>query len=143
MFQHRIVSAVCLVATTLVSFEIGCSSSGQSQLPVQATQATNGQVKYDDGSPVTAGLVEFSPLDGGLPARASIGSDGRFSLSTIQDNGSITSGAKAGKYRVTVTPSSSEQRNSGQRNEVAISLSQQLTVLEGQNEFPVVVPKPR
>ena len=137
MFQQRIVVATCLM-TTLASFGIGCSSSDQSPLPVQATQETNGQVKYDDGSPVTAGLVEFSPLDGGLPARASIGSDGRFSLSTIQDNGSITIGAKAGKYRVTVTPASSNQRN-----EVAISLSQQLTVQEGQNEFPVVVAKPK
>ena len=136
--SYRRTIAAILTAVTLVVIGSGCSGSDQSTEPSTPTHSANGQVKYEDGSAVTAGLIEFTPIDAGLPARATIGSDGSFSLSTIQDNGSISVGAKAGKYRVTVIPPPSENRS-----EPAIPASQELTVSAGQNEFPVTIPKPQ
>ena len=39
-----------------------------------------GTVTFADGRPVTAGVVEFAPVDGGPAARGQIQQDGKFTL---------------------------------------------------------------
>ncbi|MFN0195324.1 MAG: hypothetical protein ACKVT0_01155 [Planctomycetaceae bacterium] len=71
----------------------GCGESGPTIVPV------SGSVSYK-GSPLTNGIVRFNPVDPktGRPAEGNIGSDGKFTLSTIKSS----DGAIAGEYNVTV-----------------------------------------
>jgi hypothetical protein len=55
-----------------------------------------GRVVLRDGRPIPSGVIEFAP-DSGPHARAKIGPDGRFALSTDG-----RAGAVAGKHRVVV-----------------------------------------
>jgi hypothetical protein len=56
-----------------------------------------GKVVFRDGRPVTTGVIEFSPADGGPSARARIGADGRFVLTTGDRPGAV-----AGRHRIGV-----------------------------------------
>jgi hypothetical protein len=69
----------------------GC---GADQVPVWETR---GKVVFADGSPVTMGLIELTPIDRGPAARAKINLDGTFVLKTGERNGAI-----AGTHRVAV-----------------------------------------
>ena len=61
-----------------------------------------GSVTYDDGTPLTKGLVIFERVGGGPPitARGEIQPDGRYELSTDKPG----DGVPAGKYRVLLNP---------------------------------------
>jgi hypothetical protein len=62
------------------------------------TWPVSGKVVFPDGSPVTSGVIEFAPAEGGGPAaRGAIGPDGTFDLITGKERG-----AAAGRYRVAV-----------------------------------------
>lgn len=69
----------------------GCGPGGP------ALHSAAGKVVFRDGRPVTAGMVEFAPADGGPAARAKVGPDGRFTLTTGDRPGAV-----AGSHRVMV-----------------------------------------
>jgi len=70
----------------------GCSS--QTLFPV------SGKVSHKDGSPVTAGMVIFEPVNQKVSARGEIHSDGSFQLGTS----GMSDGAMEGEYRVLIAP---------------------------------------
>ena len=81
---------LALVALCLV----GCSSG---MYPVE------GQVRFADGRPATelaGGFVTFQSLAADISSQGVIDEEGRFRLSTRQEN----DGAYPGKYRVLVSP---------------------------------------
>jgi hypothetical protein len=88
--------AWCIVAIgSLLFAAVGC---GPRLHPVRGT------VTYDDGKPVTEGLVVFESSDQepASMARGEIRADGSYELGTYRPG----DGAKAGKYRVLVAPKS-------------------------------------
>jgi hypothetical protein len=64
--------------------------------------AVHGRVVYEDGSPVTEGIVigEKAEGDRRVKAQGSVKSDGTFSWGTLSPG----DGAEPGKYRVVVVP---------------------------------------
>lgn len=77
----------------LLVLAAGCGPGGPDVYPA------GGVVTFRGGRPVTAGVVEFSPDDGGPAARGKIAADGRFTLATGDRPGAV-----AGKHRVAVVP---------------------------------------
>jgi hypothetical protein len=76
-----------------VALFVGCSGGG--------TVPVTGKVTLTDGTPVTAGHVEFSTEDMKMSSSGEIGEDGTYTLSTYgQDDG-----CPPGKYRVMVSNS--------------------------------------
>jgi hypothetical protein len=69
----------------------GCGSRGPD------LHAVTGRVVFGDGRPVSSGVIEFAPPDGGPTARGRIGTDGRFTLTTGDRPGAV-----AGQHRVAV-----------------------------------------
>src|SRR5438445_12623563 len=67
-----------------------------------ALQPVNGKVTYDDGTPVTKGIVVFESMDAKNPrtARGELRADGSYELGTQKPG----DGAATGTYRVLVTP---------------------------------------
>ncbi len=61
------------------------------------TYPTSGRVVLQNGQPVQAGSIEFSPVEGGSAARGRIESDGRFTLTTGNRAGAI-----AGAHRIVI-----------------------------------------
>lgn len=82
-------SALSLIASLLMS---GCGSQGPQTFPIQ------GKVRFEDGAPVRAGLVELESVGGQVNARGEIQADGAFQLTTR----TFHDGAIAGKHRVIV-----------------------------------------
>lgn len=78
---------------------IGCGDGRPTRVPVSGTVLI-------DGKPVEAGWVCIMP-DNARPAISAIGSDGRFKLTTYDDD----DGVVPGKHTVTVT--AIESRNNG------------------------------
>src|SRR5262245_2010077 len=76
----------------LAIFVAGCGS--QIFFPV------SGKVTHKDGTPVTAGLVIFEPVNQKISARGEIRPDGSFQLGTNTNN----DGAMEGEYKVLVAP---------------------------------------
>jgi hypothetical protein len=74
---------------------LGAAGCGASRYPVQ------GKVTFEDGTPLTSGLVVFEKNEGEtkVMARGEIGSDGSYRLGTSSPG----DGAAPGKYRVLVT----------------------------------------
>lgn len=72
--MSRLAGATVLVVVTALA---GCGDTGPPLYPVK------GVVQLADGTPVETGTVEFTSEDGAHTARALIGKDGSFSLSTI------------------------------------------------------------
>ena len=70
----------------------GCSSQG--------LFSVSGKVAHKDGTPVTAGLVIFEPVDQKISARGAIKADGTFQLGTNTNN----DGAAEGEYKVLIAP---------------------------------------
>ena len=73
----------------------GCDSKGPDVYPV------SGNVVYQDGTPMTEGMVEFEALDGewaGRNARGLIKNDGTYVLTTATPD----DGAVAGQHRAIV-----------------------------------------
>src|SRR5262249_18383635 len=73
----------------LVAFAAG-GCGNQTCFPVSGT------VTYKDGTPVTAGLVIFEPVNQKISARGEIKPDGSFQLGTHGDS----DGAMEGEYKV-------------------------------------------
>jgi hypothetical protein len=88
MFVPRTLQLFSLAALVLLG--TGCSDGRPSRVPV------SGQVLID-GQPVTRGTVQVIP-QGDRAAYADIGPDGRFRLSTFEDN----DGCVLGKHKVVV-----------------------------------------
>jgi len=109
----------------------GCGRSGL--YPVK------GKVIFPDGTPLTAGTVEFGPVDKDamLAPRGEIKVDGTFQASTYAEG----DGAPPGKYRVLVTPP--EQVDPGQPRPLPFdrrfssyaTSGLEYTVKPGRNEF--------
>jgi hypothetical protein len=76
----------------LMLFTTGCSNA--TFFPV------SGKITHKDGTPVTAGLVIFEPVDQKISARGEIHADGSFQLGTHTNN----DGAGAGEYKVLIAP---------------------------------------
>jgi hypothetical protein len=85
--------AVGLIVLTALT-AAGCG--GRKLYPVQ------GEVVFQDGSPLTGGMVIFEPVDKEVKtgARGEIQADGHFRLGTEQDG----DGALEGRYKVLVRP---------------------------------------
>lgn len=73
-------------------FLVGCGSGKPATYPVP------GSIKFEDGSPVTFGIVEFFHPELELSARGKIQPDGTFRISTFEPG----DGAVAGKHRVMI-----------------------------------------
>jgi hypothetical protein len=70
----------------------GCGKAKPATAPVAGTV-------LHDGKPLADAAVLFEPLAGGVPARGSTDSDGRFTLSTFDRN----DGALVGRHRVAIS----------------------------------------
>ncbi len=105
MEETHVDFACCMLQKWLIpSFVVllvaaGCESQQPRTFPVR------GKVTYQDGTPVTAGMVEFEPApQEGAPlaerynARGRIHDDGSYSLTTFREG----DGAVAGRHRVIV-----------------------------------------
>lgn len=62
------------------------------------TYPVSGVVQFEDGRPVTSGVIEFRASGAGSVARAKIGRDGSFTLGTF----TVDDGAVAGRHQVLV-----------------------------------------
>lgn len=71
---------------------VGCGSGREKTYPVE------GIVVFKDGSHVKVGTVETKSLRTGVQARGTIDQDGRFTLSTFENN----DGAVAGDHQVVI-----------------------------------------
>lgn len=136
----RTVAALVLVGV------VGCG--GTRTYPVQ------GKVVFPDGTPMTAGLVVFEPVEAQRPpisARGPIEADGTFRLSTFQPG----DGTIVGRHRVLVTPPTRTRpgRNVDQdeKSPPAVidarfrsfdSSGLEFAVTSGKNDFTIVVKKP-
>jgi hypothetical protein len=124
---------------TALMVAAGCGRSGL--YPVK------GKVVFPDGTPLTAGTVEFDPLDKKsiLAPRGEIRADGTFRASTHEDG----DGAPPGQYRVMVTPP--EQVDPDQprpkpfdrRFQSFQTSGLEYTVKAGTNEFFTITVEPR
>jgi hypothetical protein len=75
----------------VVLVSVGCSDQPR-PYPV------SGKVLFDDGAPLSGGRIEVRSLEHPLVARASIGRDGEFTLTTFKAN----DGAVAGDHEVLI-----------------------------------------
>ena len=117
----------------------GCGRSGL--YPVK------GKVVFPEGTPLTAGTVEFGPVDKSilLAPRAEIHGDGTFRASTYSEG----DGAPPGQYRVLITPP--EQLDPGQARPLPFdrrfssfeTSGLEYTVKPGENEFLTITVEPR
>ena len=113
----------------------GCSADAPST-PSVKTHPVQGKVAFANGQPFGEGIIQFQPVAGsGGGSQGEIKADGRFELTTVQENGQTSPGAIAGKYRVLVMPRMTEAQS-----EVPIELAGEFTIEEKDNEFSLVVP---
>lgn len=108
-------------------------------------QQVHGKVTYEDGTPVTKGLVVFESTaeKHALTARGNIGTDGSYRLGTRQPG----DGAPAGKYRVLLTPllenpDQPEQTFDPRFSDFKTS-GLEFDVKNGANDFPITVSRPK
>jgi hypothetical protein len=74
---------------------VALSGCGKAQYPVR------GKVTFEDGTPVTKGMVVFESAEGEkVSARGEVQADGSYQLSTHK----LGDGVPVGKYRVLVAP---------------------------------------
>src|SRR5271167_1761439 len=86
---------------TLLMFLLGSVNCGGPGPYSGALYPVKGQVLLADGTPLTGGLVQFIPMEGGLPASGVIGPDGTFSLKSLKTR----QGAAPGQYKVRIETS--------------------------------------
>ena len=111
--------------------------------------AVHGRVVYEDGSPVTEGIVigEMAEGDRRVKAQGSVKSDGTFSWGTLVPG----DGAEPGKYRVVVVPRAVGEKEASQGVLPAVDrkFSNPQTsgidfeVKPGKNELNITVSKPQ
>jgi hypothetical protein len=125
----RLASRLALISAVVVL--AGCNRSGLHKV--------EGKVVFPDGSPLTAGTVEFGPVDKHAiyAPRGFINADGSFRASTHDEN----DGAPPGTYRLLITPP--EELEPGQpkpkpfdrRFKSFETSGVEYTVKEGKNDF--------
>jgi hypothetical protein len=131
---RRLVPLACLFTL------LGVSGCGGGLYPVQ------GQVVYEDGTPMTEGFVICEMQEGGaaVMARGPIQPDGTFRLGTRKPG----DGARPGKYRVLVTP---RARTEEEKNLPPVldpkftrysTSGLEFEVKKEKNDFPLKVSKP-
>lgn len=122
----------------LLLLPLALAGCGRGQYPVR------GKVSYDDGTPMTKGLVVFESQDGkaAVTARGELADDGTYQLGTTKPG----DGAPAGKYRVLVTPRIEDPdapEPAFDRRYADFSTSGlEYEVKPGVNEFPITVTRP-
>ncbi len=109
----------------------------------------HGRVVYEDGSPLTEGIVIGEKAEGArrVKAQGSLKSDGTFSWGTL----SPSDGAEPGKYRVVVVPRAvgEKEKSQGVLPTVDPRFSNPQTsgidfeVKPGRNELNITVTRPR
>jgi hypothetical protein len=128
-----------ITVALLVAALAGC---GGGMYPVRGT------VTYDDGTPVTKGLVVFERVSGGpaVTARGQIQPDGRYELSTDKPG----DGVPVGKYRVLLNPLDLSDVPDEQRvlpfdiKYLKFETSGlEFEVKSGSNDFPIAVTRPK
>jgi hypothetical protein len=125
------------VALLLLLMVAGC---GKAQYPVR------GKVTFEDGTPVTKGMVVFESMEGEkMSARGEVQTDGSYQLSTHKPG----DGVPAGKYRVLVapklnidSPQPERDRLFDPRYEKFESSGLEFEVKSGSNEFAIQVTRP-
>ena len=138
-FASRTLAAIAL------SFIAGCSSGQPMTYPV------SGKVVFADGTPFTAGVVEFSstdPASKGQNARGKIQPDGTFTLTTFREN----DGAVAGEHRAIVVWSPPMEAFADEKKQPRSPIHPRFrdyeqsglrfTVTKEKNEFTFTVAKP-
>ena len=81
-------SRTAMILGAIASLVAACNGS-ETLLPV------TGKVVFEDGAPVSFGVIEFVPRGGGAAARSAIDRDGRFTLKTAGRLGAV-GGEQAG-----------------------------------------------
>jgi hypothetical protein len=136
-FPYSGVGKAIAVSLLLLS-TAGC---GKRQYPVR------GKVTFEDGSPLTKGMVVFESMEGGeaITARGDVQTDGSFQLSTHKPG----DGVPAGKYRVLVaprlnidSPTPERDRPFDTRYSDFKTSGLEFEVQPGPNEYPIRVTKP-
>lgn len=69
-------NGTAMACGAIVSLVAACNGSG-------ALVPVGGKVVFEDGAPVSFGVIEFVPRGGGVAARSAIASDGGFALRTV------------------------------------------------------------
>lgn len=88
--QRTGIASICLIAALLLTS--GCTNKKFTTYPV------SGVVKFEDGSVVKAGRIEFHNQEQKVSARGTIGSDGTFVMGTETSS----DGAVAGVHQVLI-----------------------------------------
>lgn len=136
--RTRTLSTAALALALLV----GCDK-GNKQPDFPDLSPVKGGVKRD-GQPVKGGVVQFTP-DPDKPEfliNSEVGADGVYTLSTVRttdSKGERKTGAPAGAYKVTYTPSLGDQTAGGQTGPV--ELPAKVTVKVGDNDITIDLPK--
>jgi hypothetical protein len=120
----------------LLLLAAGC---GSGRYPVRGT------VTHPDGTPVTEGMVVFESRNAARPitARGTIGTDGSFTLGTLQPG----DGVPAGSYKVLVAPKVDPNAVDGPRQPPPFdprysdfsTSGLECEVKRGMNEHPITV----
>jgi len=109
----------------------------QEPLPTLKTYGVTGTVRFSNGDPVQAGMIDFrSKQDQRLSMNANIREDGRFELSTLHENQNLK-GAVEGPCGVMVTiflP--------GNRIPLNLDLPDTYEVTAGDNDFDIKLKLP-
>jgi len=90
--SHKLNNSKLLCWILLILVCSGCNSGKLKTYPIE------GQVVFEDGSPVKVGIVETKAVGGAVQATGSIAKDGSFSLTTYRQN----DGAIAGEHKVVI-----------------------------------------
>ena len=124
------------LAAVVVSALGGCRASLNVDLPQVC--AAKGRLRWPDGSPVKASVVQFL-MEGNsaLSASATTDDTGGFDLRTIYRN-HVLVGAREGTYRVEVTLPS----NDAQGLPVLVRLPQAVKISKHGERLDLTVPKP-
>ncbi len=92
----RVTTPIIATLIGLSGLLLGCSSKGPKLVPV------SGQVVFEDSVAMQGGTIEFTSIaatpEEGISSRGTIGPDGKFQLTTIQEG----DGAVAGEHRAIV-----------------------------------------
>lgn len=108
-----------IALTHPVSFAIAAllclAGCGRRSAPLPRTYPVHGKATYENGAPVTAGLVQFQPQsEPSVTTAGVIRNDGAYSLATMRD-GLRAEGAVAGPNRVFVIPAENVARRADSR----------------------------
>jgi hypothetical protein len=132
-----------LTMLAALAFLVGVAGCGSGRYPV------HGRVVYEDGSPVTEGIVIGEKVEGDrrVKAQGNVQSDGTFSWGTLRPG----DGAEPGKYRVVVMPRAVGEKEASQGVLPAVErkFSNPQTsgidfeVKPGTNELDITVTKPK